>query len=420
MRIGFLSFRLAGTDGVSLEVAKWAHIYEQLGHQVFFCAGELDPTLPGSLVEEMHFTHPAIRRVNAAVFGQPEIGWDLAAEIHRLATQLVNSIHQFVTKNRIDVLIAENVLAIPMNVPLGVALTRFLAASGMPAVGHHHDFYWERERFAHPDAQLLLEEYFTPRMPNLKHVVINYLAQESLRARCGVDGLRVPNIFNFSVSAPGIDPFSADLRPALGIGDDQLMVLQPTRVIRRKGIELALELVRRLRLPSARRALQGREVLLVITHAGGDEGMDYLKELTQLAHQCEVPLIYAPERFAPAAGMGKQGKIYSLWSAYVQADFVTYPSLYEGFGNAFLETIYFRLPLLVNRYPVYISDLRPLGFDVVEIDGVVNAETVEKCVTSIVDPVIRRRMVEKNFEIAREHFSYEAVAPLLESLLHPV
>jgi hypothetical protein len=39
-------------------------------------------------------------------------------------------------------------------------------------------------------------------------------------------------------------------------------------------------------------------------------------------------------------------KVYTLWDLYPHAALVTYPSLYEGFGNAFLEAVYFRVPLL--------------------------------------------------------------------------
>ena len=52
-------------------------------------------------------------------------------------------------------------------------------------------------------------------------------------------------------------------------------------------------------------------------------------------------------------------KQYTLWDAYPHADLVTYPSLYEGFGNALLETIYFKRLAVVNRYPVYVADLAP-------------------------------------------------------------
>ena len=40
--IGFVSTRFAGTDGVSLEAAKWSETLQKSGHRCFWFAGELD------------------------------------------------------------------------------------------------------------------------------------------------------------------------------------------------------------------------------------------------------------------------------------------------------------------------------------------------------------------------------------------
>ena len=45
-RLGFVSTRFHGTDGVTLEAKKWAHILHGLGHESFWMAGLLD-TPPG-------------------------------------------------------------------------------------------------------------------------------------------------------------------------------------------------------------------------------------------------------------------------------------------------------------------------------------------------------------------------------------
>jgi glycosyltransferase involved in cell wall biosynthesis len=98
---------------------------------------------------------------------------------------------------------------------------------------------------------------------------------------------------------------------------------------------------------------------------------------------------------------------------------VTYPSLYEGFGNALIEAIYFRLPALVNRYSVYVADIGPLGFDFVEIDAAITDQAVEGVRELLQNPARRQAMVEKNYALAADHFSYRAVerqlAPLLAS-----
>ena len=70
MNIGFVSTRLAGTDGVTLETIKWARICRDLGHNAFFCAGQLDPEIqPGTIVPEAHFAHPEVVALQQKCFG---------------------------------------------------------------------------------------------------------------------------------------------------------------------------------------------------------------------------------------------------------------------------------------------------------------------------------------------------------------
>ncbi len=415
MRVGFVSTRFAGTDGVSLETRKWAAILQHLGHEVFYCAGELDPDLPGLVEPLMHFQHPQIQMLNRWAFGQTSVPTEFEPNLEQAAYLIQRRLQEFLSTFRLQALIIENALTIPMNLPLGVALRRLLEESGILAVAHHHDFYWERERFAIHGIASLLESTFPPDLPNLRHVVINSAARQALWERRGIASVVVPNIFDFSHAAPGISERNADLRHALHLDEEHLLILQPTRVVRRKGIELALALVRELRRPANRRRLLHKKPVLVISHHAGDEGLDYLQELKTLARRWRLPLYYAATYFHTRPD--PQRRVFSLWDAYVHADFVTYPSLYEGFGNALLEAIYFRLPIMVNRYQVFVQDIAPLGFDLIEIEGEVTSETVEQVIEVLRDPVRRRRMVERNYELAREHFSYEAVEPTLAALL---
>ncbi len=426
MNIGFLSTRIAGTDGVSLEISKLATILRCLGHDCCYCAGELDANFaPGFLDPELHFAHPEAVWIHDACFGTTEASAGLQERIAAMAARLHAAIAGFVETHRVDVLFVQNALAIPMHVPLGVALTDFIAATGIPTLAHNHDLAWERERFAINCIPDILERCFPPALPSVRHLVINSLAQRALLARKGVRATLFPNIFDYATAAPAMSAFNRDLRASLGLSADQLLILQPTRVIPRKGIELAIELVRRLREPRYRAQLHGKEPVLVISHHAGDEGLAYLEKLRGLAAQAGAPLLYAADRFAAHAGTRAGRKIYALWDAYVHADFVAYPSLVEGFGNALLETFYFRLPALVNRYPVYAADIAPLGFDLVEVDAAadadnraaITAETIEAVIEALMDPVRRRTMVEWNYELARQHYAYEAVTPLLAGLL---
>lgn len=434
-RIGFVSTRLAGTDGVSLETAKLTVILERLGCQSWYCAGELDPVrgavpaggvdpvqgitprvVAGVLIPEMHFDHPAVKAIHDSAFGTQVSRSELHAQISDLANYLKKQLSQFVSEYQIDMLFVQNALAIPMHIPLGVALTDFIGETDIPALAHNHDLYWERERFCINGIPEILERCFPPVLPSLRHIVINSLAQRELMSRRGLSSTVLPNLFDFAHAPPGIDTFNRDLRRELGLSDAHLFVLQPTRVVPRKGIELAIEWVRRLREPRNLARL-GKEPVLVITHPAGDEGLDYLRKIQREAEKVGVPLHYAAERFAPQRSVKDGQKIFSLWDAYIHADFVTYPSLLEGFGNALLETIYFRLPALVNRYEVYAKDIAPLGFDLIEVDGEITPLAVEKSFQTLTDPLRHRQMVEGNFALARQHFSYEGVIPLLEAFI---
>ncbi|MFQ5813394.1 MAG: glycosyl transferase family 1 [Anaerolineae bacterium] len=416
MNIGFVSTRLAGTDGVSLETAKWAGVARRLGHQVFYCAGELeDGGPPGLLVPEMHFAHPEAKRIHDLAFGTTTQIPNLKSQITNFAADLRARLLAFINDFQIDLVIAQNVFAIPMQIPLGVALREVLLKTGMPAIAHNHDFYWERDRFRVSCIPEVLGSAFPPDLPSVGHVVINSLAQRELKARRGIDSVVVPNVFDFATPAPGIDDFNADFREAIGLTSDDLLFLQPTRVVPRKGIELAIELVRRLQSHNTQHAPR---TTLVITHAAGDEGLDYLRALRQQAAAAGVDLRYVADRVAPRRGIRPDGrKIYSLWDTYPHADFVTYPSLYEGFGNALIETVYFKKPALVNRYPVYVADIGPLGFDFVEIDGRITDEAVAQVQELLADPERRLAAVERNFRLGKQHFSFEVLETRLQELI---
>ena len=71
LRIGFISIRFSGTDGVSLETEKWAEVLERLGHKSYYFAGISDwyPDRT-KVVPEANFKHPEIRSINQVVFSQ--------------------------------------------------------------------------------------------------------------------------------------------------------------------------------------------------------------------------------------------------------------------------------------------------------------------------------------------------------------
>jgi glycosyltransferase involved in cell wall biosynthesis len=110
-------------------------------------------------------------------------------------------------------------------------------------------------------------------------------------------------------------------------------------------------------------------------------------------------------------------KVYTLWDIYPYADLITYPSDMEGFGNAFLEAVYFRRPIVVNNYSIYDIDIKPKGFRVVEFDGYITDETVQHTRQVLDDACLRQEMVEHNYQMARRHYSYQMLERRLQTLL---
>jgi glycosyltransferase involved in cell wall biosynthesis len=219
----------------------------------------------------------------------------------------------------------------------------------------------------------------------------------------------VPNVFDFDQPLPeGSEADARRLRTELGVAAGGLLFVQPTRVVPRKGIELAIEMVARLGHPNS---------ALLITSPAGDEGHDYLEKLLDLAAQLDVDVLYQPGRFYPGMTAKPESPAHELADGYIAADVITYPSFYEGFGNALIESVFFRKLIVVNRYSVYEADIRPLGFRFIELNGEVTEEAVENLRRALADPARQAADAEHNFELGRRHFSYDRLRSELTRLI---
>ena len=408
-KVGFVSTRFAGTDGVSLESDKWARVLEHEGFQCFYMAGELERPADKSFpVELADFSHPDILGIQKGCFGVHQRKHDVTLLINSVKEVLKDKIYEFVAKFELDLLIVENALAIPVNIPLGLALTEYIAETRMPVIAHHHDFFWERKRFFVNAAGDYLRMAFPPKLPSIHHVVINTPADEQLGLRTGISSMVIPNVMDFETAPPALDDYSADARESLGVKKDEKFILQPTRVVQRKGIEHSIEFVKRLKLKAK----------LVISHASGDEGNAYENRVREYSALMRVNTLFVSEVIKEHRGITPDGrKVYTIWDVYPHADLVTYPSDFEGFGNAFLEAVYFRKPLVVNRYSVYETDIMPRGFEMIEMDDFVTTDAVGRARLILKDKARSREVADKNYELGKKYFSFSVLRQKLKTLL---
>jgi glycosyltransferase involved in cell wall biosynthesis len=408
--IGFISTRFQGTDGVSLETEKWATVLKRMGYHPFFFAGLSDwDSGRTMIVPEAFFDHPVNREIQSKTFKVYRRTSELTGMIHKMRRKLKVALYKFLEKYDIDLIIAENCLAIPMHLPLGLALTELIAETGIPTIAHHHDFWWERPRFYVNAVADIINMAFPPMLPSIQHVVIQTKADRELSYRTGLSPVVIPNVLDFKKKPSGINHYNADVREAFGIEPDDFFILQPTRVVARKGIEHTIEVVSRLKNPRAK---------VVITHSATDEGDAYANRIKSYAEHLGVELIMKPETIDDRRGRTPEGrKIYTLWDVYPHADLITYPSTYEGFGNAFIEAVYFKKPILVNRYSAYVLDIKPLGFRVIEMEGYVTPDVLEEVNHLIAHRESFRENAEVNFRLASRFFSYEVLKRKLRNIL---
>ncbi len=332
----------------------------------------------------------------------------VSRQVEELKNNLKRHLYEFATQFQLEALIVENALTIPLNLPLGLALSEFIAETGYPVIAHHHDFYWERQRFLNNSVHDYLAAAFPPTLPSIRHVVLNSVQAFQLASRTGMAAMVIPNVMDFDSPPIAADDYACFARTDLGLADDQYLILQPTRIIQRKGIEHAIELTRRLGLPAE----------LVISHAAGDEGSDYEKRVRKFASLLDVTVNFESAIVGPQRGLTPDGrKIYSLGDIYPLADLVTYPSSVEGFGNAFLEAIYYKRPMVVNNYSIYEADIKPKGFQVIEFDGFISEKTLEEARNILTHPKQAAQQCEFNYELARRYFSYSMLERRLGVLL---
>ena len=250
-RVGFVSTRFAGTDGVSLESSKWAEVLEEDEHQCFWYAGRLDKDDQVSLcIPEAFFGHPENLWINDRIWGRTARDPLVTERIHAMAGYLKSTLYDFIRRFDIKILVFENVLSIPMHIPLGVAIAELMSETHIPVhrtsprflLGTHAVFGQCRERsprygFPFPRS----------RSPARGH-------QRERAGGTGAPQIRVLHSYSrtFWISKirrhrPTPMPPTCALKWALDPND--VMILQPTRVVPRKGIEHAINLVKMLGEP---------------------------------------------------------------------------------------------------------------------------------------------------------------------------
>src|SRR5579872_4973529 len=347
--------------GVERVLARQAQLLADGGFQVHIVAGR--GAAPGGRVRLhrlplLDSRHPRVM----AVTRQLEEG-RVTPAYTALTTQIEMALARAL--RGIDVCLAHNVLTLHKNLALTEALHAVAARRpALRVIAWCHDLAWTNPQYRpalHAGAPWSL---LTTPIAGATYVAVSRDRQRELSA-----GLRLP-LSRIEVIPNGVDPaLFLRLTPAaqwladtLRLWEQQVVLLLPVRITRRKRIEYALQVVAEL----VRRELAVRLLVTGPPGAHNPRNAEYLNELRALRHALHLDeqVVFCHELPGPD-GRGLVLSDRVMTDLYALADALLLTSREEGFGLPLLEAALARVPAFTTSLRTF----REIGSDAVQMFG---------------------------------------------------
>ena len=442
-KIGIIHYRVGRTDGVSLEIAKRKKILTSLGHEVHMIAGEfsnghdyLIPELEADLPEII-----AIKENAFSYFKKNSLSTEeLMQRIDELSDKIKEAFLQYHQKNKFDFLLIHNIFSFTIHLPAAKAFAEIVDEENIPVIATNHDYYWERNAYTEATSkkvQNFLDTYVPYQHPNITYISINSLAQKELKRRRNIDSIIMGDILDFNEPAWQVDEYNKGFLSEIGAKENDLIILQATRIVKRKGIGLAVDVVEELtkrkselvgkKLYNGKTITEDSSIVLVLP--GYTELVDkkYRAKLEQKISKTNIKALFIND-LVGAVRKTNSHKKYSLWDCYAHADIVTYPSLFEGWGNQFIEAIFAKKPIILFEYPVFKADIKKEDYSYISLgdktsgtddNGLVQVDksTMQKVCKEAINTLLSKATpseLEKNFAIGKRYHHTTVLVELLK------
>ena len=469
LNIGMIHSLVGKNDGVSIVIDQTVnalidYLDVELGN-IFFLAAHASPRF-NAITDEVFWHKNKVHKDILKNFNtQPPENLD--NEIHNNAVYAKEVIRKWVNDNEIDLIIAHNT-AHPYNFITAVALGYYFEELREQnyiwpkQLVWWHDSYMEREAFKNPNpvikkymkylpgtyvdgiafinqAQVQmarevfqkfnsrrLQAFFEHRasiIPNTKHIHWDWRTRD-----WSENDLVYPPQSNYN------DTFLDDIGLTKAIRkegftfDDTVILLQHTRVVPRKKIEVALDFAYRLEEKFKSKGEDKCIALLVSGHSG-DEQVAYKKYLWEYYHKKKIKnpdshviLIFGEGTILSHRDIIVDRKYYKFAEIpeiiAAHNGLATYFSEVEGYGNNLLEAIASGLPAVINKYEVFKTDIEHLGFHLPAVENCqLNDAIVEDAYAILNDPVYRNKVVKHNLEILDRKLGHRKIAEKLRPLI---
>jgi glycosyltransferase involved in cell wall biosynthesis len=417
---------------------------EAMGHTVSICSAydwAEYPILP------LEFDSTETMRLMRNLFEQMT---DFASEavlkkaFEKARVELKAAFERVINNFAPDMLFVHNILCLPIHPAATVALAETLLKTGLPCTAIHHDILSEGAYKFRPTCDFsrsILDNYFPPIMPNLSHWTINSRNRKSLAAK-NVNACIIHDTMDFDDL---FDPEShvrlrSDLRSRFGITPHDVVLFVGARIVPNKQTEVAGHLTAELQRLS--KSLIGRNLYndrmfteqsrIILVLAGRPEAafLDYRDKLFKFFGSLKISWVYAGDVVRPVRS--EPEGYYALYpDMYAMADFILYPTGWEGFGNQLLEAFAADLPATVFEYPVFQEDIGPKGVRYVSIgdkalpglEGLMEVPTeilkkaAHEMLSILSDSESYNSVTAQNVAIGKKYFSFDVLRSHLNDSL---
>jgi len=446
--VAICHFRIGKTDGVSLEIAKRKKALVEMGYDVKLISG---PRQEGCdyIIPLLEFDTPDILKIRHNAFENFEdfrSDGDFEDYIDKIAYQIKAAFLKIHNSDHFEYLFLHNIFTHGRHIASAKAFYEIAQETSIKIISVNHDFYWvgSYKDIYKPTTAFVknfLQKYVPPVEKKLTHVEINTINKLALEERIGQNSLLLPDTFDFDQDPWVRDEYNADFLDTIGVNENDLLVLQATRIAKRKGIELAVEFVSNLEkqqstlvgktLYNGKKLTDKSNVVLILAGYAEDDSLSYKAEIEKLIKKRGVKAFFIADLIAANRRMDGNKKYYSLWDTYVYSDIVTFPSLWEGWGNQFIEAVFAKKPIVIFEYPVFKTDIKGERYNVVSLGDQINTGPTGKLVsipTEVTNQAVAKAtrfltssdavsLLEKNFEIGKANHSDTILIQKLEEIL---